>query len=244
MHHGLYSAVVRSLQHYDRLQSHSDATSTSHAASGTVKGSIAEAAGYNEETVIVGRALQKDFEQRGVHLDSHRQHQALQMSEDIATLGMDITQNAGDRAQVGTVEIPDGSWVDELHPAWRSHMNTHLSILGSKSELRMQPKSSTRQGAPLAVPLDQGSVNGIVQNTDNEEVRRQVWLASRQTPTRNKQAIVDFCILRRELAQLLGFKSHSHLQAGLASLAGTPDAVVAFLDQAHHASRPKRSMRC
>ena len=83
-------------------------------------------------------------------------------------------QNAGDRAQVGTVEIPDGSWVDELHPAWRSHMNTHLSILGSKSELRMQPKSSTRQGAPLAVPLDQGSVNGIVQNTDNEEVRRQV----------------------------------------------------------------------
>ena len=82
-------------------------------------------------------------------------------------------QNAGDRAQVGTVEIPDGSWVDKLHPAWRSHMNTHLSILGSKS-LRVQPNRSTRQGAPLAVPLDQGSVNGIVQNTDNEEVRRQV----------------------------------------------------------------------
>ena len=58
------------------------------------QGSIAEAAGYNEETVIVGRALQKDFEQRGVHLDSHRQHQALQMSEDIATLGMDISMQS------------------------------------------------------------------------------------------------------------------------------------------------------
>ena len=30
MHHGLYSAVVRSLQHYDRLQSHSHATSSCH----------------------------------------------------------------------------------------------------------------------------------------------------------------------------------------------------------------------
>jgi len=29
MHQGLYSAVVRSLQHYDRLQSHSSATSSS-----------------------------------------------------------------------------------------------------------------------------------------------------------------------------------------------------------------------
>ena len=32
----------------------------------------------------------------------------------------------------------------------------------------------------------------------------QVWLASRQTPAENKQAIVDFCILRRDFAQLLG----------------------------------------
>lgn len=67
----------------------------------------------------------------------------------------------------------------------------------------------------------------------------QVWLASRQTPERNKQAVVDFCFLRRDFAQLLGFKSHSHLQAGLASLAGTPDAVVHFLDQAHQGSRDK-----
>ncbi len=52
-----------------------------------------EEQGYNAETVIVGRALQKDFEQRGVHLDSHGQQQALQMSEDIATLGMAISKH-------------------------------------------------------------------------------------------------------------------------------------------------------
>ena len=36
-----------------------------------------------------------------------------------------------------------------------------------------------------------------------------------------------------------GFQSHAHLQAGLASLAGTPDAVTSFLNQAHAASRDK-----
>ena len=52
-----------------------------------------EEQGYHAETVIVGRALQKDFEQRGVHLDSHGQQQALQMSEDIAALGMAISEH-------------------------------------------------------------------------------------------------------------------------------------------------------
>lgn len=51
---------------------------------------IAEAAGYDEETVMVGRALQKDFEQRGVHLDREGQSLALKLSEDISTLGMAI----------------------------------------------------------------------------------------------------------------------------------------------------------
>ena len=51
---------------------------------------IAEAAGYDEETVMVGKALQKDFEQRGVHLDAEGQSRALKLSQDISTLGMVI----------------------------------------------------------------------------------------------------------------------------------------------------------
>lgn len=58
-----------------------------------------EEQGYSAETVIVGRALQKDFEQRGVHLDSHGQQQALQMSEDIATLGMAISKHDTEEVQ-------------------------------------------------------------------------------------------------------------------------------------------------
>lgn len=49
--------------------------------------------GYTAETVIVGRALQKDFEQRGVHLDVNGQGKALQMSQQIAVMGMHIGQS-------------------------------------------------------------------------------------------------------------------------------------------------------
>ena len=52
----------------------------------------AQAAGYDEETIMVGRALQKDFEQRGVHLNDQDQSRALQLSQDIATLGMNISK--------------------------------------------------------------------------------------------------------------------------------------------------------
>lgn len=58
-----------------------------------LQGSSAEAQGYTEETLIVGRALQKDFEQRGVHLDAQGQRKALQMSQQIAVMGMQIGQS-------------------------------------------------------------------------------------------------------------------------------------------------------
>jgi len=66
---------------------------------------VPEEQGYNAETVIVGRALQKDFEQRGVHLDSHGQQQALQMSEDIATLGMAISKHDKHDTRGSTSEV-------------------------------------------------------------------------------------------------------------------------------------------
>lgn len=55
--------------------------------------SAAEAHGYTEETVIVGRALQKDLEQRGVHLDAHGQSKALQLSQRLAGMGMHVGQS-------------------------------------------------------------------------------------------------------------------------------------------------------
>lgn len=179
MHHGLYTAVVQSLQHYERLQSSSSATSSAGSSS-SIEVSEAARAGYNPETVLVGRALQKDFEQRGVHLDSHGQSQALQMSEDIATLGMQITQNAADQSRLGTTQVHGGPWVDDIPAAWRSHMNSQLSMLGSKSKFRTGSVGNRTEQAVASqhVPLDQGSVGAVVRHTNDETVRRQVSMLS------------------------------------------------------------------
>ncbi len=84
-------------------------------------------------------------------------------------------QNASDSSRMGAVKFPDGVWVEELSLTWRNHMNTQLSLLGSKSQFRMHSKGGTNHlMAPQLVPLDQGSVNGIVQNVNDEGVRQQV----------------------------------------------------------------------
>lgn len=84
---------------------------------------------------------------------------------------------ASDNSQLGTVQVPDGPWVDELPKAWRTHMNTQLKELGSKGSFRLRAAGKAglwATAAPKTVPLDQGSVNGVMQNVHEESVRKQV----------------------------------------------------------------------
>lgn len=84
-------------------------------------------------------------------------------------------QNASDSFQMAAVQIPDGVWVEELSLSWLNHMNTQLSLLGSNSKFRMHINGGIGHlMAPQLVPLDQGSVNGIVQSVSDEGVRQQV----------------------------------------------------------------------
>lgn len=86
--------------------------------------------------------------------------------------------NTTDASQLGTVQITDGAWVNELPTAWRSHMSEQLIALGRQD----RPSVGASRNAGLwatpaavrSVPLDQGSVNGIMQHVSNEQVRRQV----------------------------------------------------------------------
>ena len=85
--------------------------------------------------------------------------------------------NATDPKQLGTIQIPDGPWVDQLPKAWRSHMNTQLGAQGLKDRLRMRAAGKAglwAAAAPKTVPLDQGSVNGVMHNVHDGAVREQV----------------------------------------------------------------------
>ena len=91
-------------------------------------------------------------------------------------------QNAADQSQLGTARVHGGPWVDDIPSAWRSHMNSQLSMLGSKSKFRTGScGSGTKQAvASQHVPLDQGTVGAVVQHTNDETIRRQVSTLSLQ----------------------------------------------------------------
>ena len=88
----------------------------------------------------------------------------------------DAAQNAADQSQLGTVQVPGGSWLGDLPPAWRQHMDTQLSAFRSKSTHRTQSVSrgASQTGNQRHVPLDQGIVNGIMRHVSDEDVRQQV----------------------------------------------------------------------
>ena len=83
-----------------------------------------------------------------------------------------------DASQLATIQVPAGPWVDELPTAWRTHMNAQLSALGCNDSFRMRAGGKaglwTASTASKTVPLDQGSVSGIMQHVSDESVRRQV----------------------------------------------------------------------
>lgn len=86
--------------------------------------------------------------------------------------------NTTDASQLGTTRVPDGPWVEELPIAWRSHMNAQLNAVGAKHSFRQQggARAGLWAAAPASktVPLDQGSISGILQHVSSESVRRQV----------------------------------------------------------------------
>ena len=83
-----------------------------------------------------------------------------------------------DASQLGTIQVPDGPWIDELPASWRRHMNAQLTALGCKDSFRVRGGGHAglwaASTASKTVPLDQGSVSGIMQHVSDDSVRRQV----------------------------------------------------------------------
>lgn len=86
--------------------------------------------------------------------------------------------NTTDPSQLGTIQIPDGPWVDELPPGWRSHISNQLIALGCQDSFSSGAGHKrgpwAKPAAVKTVPLDQSTVNGIMQHVSDEGVRRQV----------------------------------------------------------------------
>ena len=88
---GLYDALVQALDHHDRLQSHSHAsTSSAHGGQSAAQAPL-PLEGYTREALLVGKLLRRDFEKAGIHLDDRHRQEVAELTARIHQTGFQIS---------------------------------------------------------------------------------------------------------------------------------------------------------
>ncbi|GLC42091.1 hypothetical protein PLESTM_001284900 [Pleodorina starrii] len=95
-----------------------------------------------------------------------------------------------------------------------------------------------RLGLGRSVSLEPSNVAAVLASEPHESVRRQMYMAAAASPACNRELLEEMIAVRRELAQVQGYPSYAALRMTGGSLARTPAAVVAFLEQLAADVRP------
>lgn len=82
---------MQSLEHYERLSSHRQASSSGGSPVDDISKSSA-IEGYTSEAVLVGKLLVKDFEKAGIHLPQQQRLEAAELTARISQCGIAISK--------------------------------------------------------------------------------------------------------------------------------------------------------
>ena len=94
---GLYGALMRSLDHYERLVSNGQASTSCDGYADVGSGTPAME-GYTGEAVMVGRLLLQDFEKAGIHLPDSQRLEVADVTSQMSHCGMAISKILNNRA--------------------------------------------------------------------------------------------------------------------------------------------------
>lgn len=159
---------------------------------------------WSEEERVVARALKKDFTNSAISLPKAMRERFVSLSQKIAEVGPDF--------------------MDYMRP----EKNT-LSFPSSKLK-GMDPrlaKQLTRWGT-ATIPTVGDAVPSVLRNVYDDEVRREVYMATR-TSAKSQLGRLDELLNRRaELAKLTQYESYGHLTLG-EKMAKSPASVDKFL---------------
>jgi peptidyl-dipeptidase Dcp len=102
-------------------------------------------------------------------------------------------------------------------------------------ETAEEEAKASGKGGKYVFTLHNASVMPFLQYADNRELRKQIWEAymkrgDNNDELDNKEIILELANLRREKAQLLGYKNHAHYVLE-ESMAKTPENVYKLLDK-------------
>lgn len=160
---------------------------------------------WTEEEMIVAQILIKDFSNSAIHMPPHERQRFVNLSTEISQVGSEFVSSA--------------------EPA-KSHVVVHANSLNGMDPLIVQKIKRWNRTAPVP---SLGVVPRLaLRSVHDEEVRKEVYLATRTSSSRQIHRLEELLTRRAELAKISGFESFAHMTLS-DKMAKTPEAVSNFL---------------
>ena len=173
---------------------------------------------WSQAEKIVAETLHRDFLKSAIHMPEYKRKRFVDVSSEVNRLGREFVQTMAPAVDSIAVE---GALLRGLDPT-------------------MFPGLEKRRGK-FCLPTSGPDAYLALKTLENEQVRRQLYIAMRASSKSQIALLERLLHLRAELAQLSGYKTYASLSLS-DKMAKTPEAVMSFLtalnsDNAVHVRR-------
>ena len=195
-HFGMYSALCKAMEN---------------------KGSF-----QNQEHVLVGDMLKRDFERFGVHLEGKERDDMTSLVAFIQEAGHLYMKNAVDQSLLGSITLDEKNFEAEK----KVFINNADNSYGLDSLFH---KGTVMGRRVLQTSGDGRTCQGLLFHCDYEEIRKASFETYQTYPKENKKIAIELLQARKQVAGIMGYDSFSGYQLDGFSLGNTPFAVETFL---------------
>ena len=159
-----------------------------------------------EEKMLLENTYQ-GFVRSGALLDKEGKERLRQLTEEASILGLQFSQNLLKEQKAFTLTITDPAQLDGLP-------QTAIDAAAEEFVMRREESGERRENAGWTFTLDYPSYQPFMTYSTQRELRRQMYMARNTICTHdNSENNIEICKrlvnLRREIAQLLGYKSYA-----------------------------------
>jgi len=202
---------------------------------------------FNEETLLVGHMLLRDFERYGVHLSGTAQDQMTHLVSTTQALGFAFTQNIIDPGKCGQLKVPAAARnSEELREAVERLPYELRRLFRPWQQQRHNQQQEGRRGDEnlngsihgLVMSGASSSLSSMISFSDDEVLRKEAYTVYCTSPKENFKILDQLVNARHEMAALMGFDSYAAYQLDNFSVAATPYAVETFLEELASAVKP------
>lgn len=164
-----------------------------------------------DEEIQVGEYLKQDFERSGIHMDPTTRDNFVAITQQISLLGSHFNND---------MHALDSYWCEISHHEFES--------LSPDLQREVAAVLSTTKLAGYQIPLSGHVPYSLLLRSDNESVRRKVWIALHNSSKDQIHTLNAFLKYRALLSKMLGYESFAQYQLEH-KMARTPENVVTFL---------------